>query len=145
MKREIVLSKTPEGILFGCPSWERTIDSWLHSISKGTYVIKLEKMQKQRTISQNALMWTWFEAIAQEWSEATDECYTKEQVKEMFTRKFLPVDSPLGVVGRSTSSLNTEQMTEFLNRVQAYMAQEWGITLPSTEDREFEEWKKQYA
>jgi hypothetical protein len=85
------------------------------------------------------------EALSKEWAEATDDHYTKEQWKEFFARKFLPVTGPCGeIVGGSTSALTTEQMTEFLTKIQAYAATEWGITLLGAEDSMFNEWRSQY-
>lgn len=144
MKREIEIYKLDIGAMTDGPGWEATVKMWLQTIGRGTWVLKLEKKAAQRTVSQNALMWTWFDVIAKEWAEATDRCYTKEQVKEMFTRKFLPIDTPLGVVGRSTSSLTTEEMSEFMDKVHAYVSTEWGIELLNPEDKMFNEWKSQY-
>ena len=84
------------------------------------------------------------DAIAKEWTDATDRQYTKEQVKEMFTEKYLPIETPMGTVGRSTSELTTEEMSDFLTKVQAYAATEWDITLLSPADKMFNEWKEQY-
>jgi hypothetical protein len=146
MKREIVLSKSKEGaILFGCSYWVDVIDTWLKSIGSGTYVLKLEKKQSQRTLSQNALMWVWFDAIAKEFTEATDKYYNRDCVKEFFCRKYLPLELPNGeVVGGSTSGLTTEQMSEFMEKVQAYAATEWGISLLNPEDKMFDQWRNQY-
>jgi hypothetical protein len=49
------------------------------------------------------------------------------------------------VIAGSTKGLTTEQMTEFLNQVQADAATEYGITLPNPEDMYFEVWAKQYG
>ena len=118
---------------------------WLSSIGSGTWELKLERKASQRTLSQNALMWVWFDAIANEWSEATDRYYSRDSVKEYFCRKYLPVELPDGsVVGGSTSGLTTEQMSEFMEKIQAYAGSEWGISLLSPEDNMFDEWRKQY-
>ena len=44
----------------------------------------------------------------------------------------------------TSSKLNTEQMTEFLNRIQADAATEMGITLPQPQDRFFEAFASEY-
>ena len=44
----------------------------------------------------------------------------------------------------TSSKLNMEQMTEFLNKIQADAAQELGITLPQPEDRFFEQFYQQF-
>ena len=146
MKREIVLSKGADGsILIGCGSWYDVINTWLKSIGTGMWVLKLEKKASQRSISQNKLMWLWFEAIAQEFTEASEEYYSRDAVKEYFCRKFRPLRMPDGeIVGGSTSNMTTEEMTEFLDKVQAYAATTWGITLMNPEDKMFDQWRNQY-
>ena len=44
----------------------------------------------------------------------------------------------------TSSKLNSEQMTEFLNKIQADAAQELGITLPLPTDRFFEQFNQQF-
>lgn len=143
MKREITIVKS-EGFEPAVYNINEMVDMWLRSCPNGEWTLKLEKTKHQRSTSQNALMWIWFDAIAKEWTDATDKQYTKEQVKEMFTAKYLPVDTPMGRVGKSTSGLSTEEMSAFLEKVQAYAATEWNITLLSPEDKMFNEWRNQY-
>ena len=144
MKREIIISKNYNG-LPDISTINDTISLWLQTIPKGEWSLRLEKIKKKRSLSQNALLWVWMEVLSKEWAEATDEHYTKEQFKEMFARMFLPVTTPIGeTIGGSTSTLTTEQMTEFLTNVQVYAAQNWGITLLNAEDRMFNEWYSQY-
>lgn len=146
MKREKVFTIDQHGCDVSISNMFDLVNMWMRTIGSGTWVLKLEKKPVQRSISQNALMWVWFDAIAQEWSEATDRCYTKESVKDMFTAKYLPVTMPDGsVVGRGTSGLSSEEMAEFLTKVQAYAQTEWGISLLSPEDMMFNEWRNQYV
>ena len=48
------------------------------------------------------------------------------------------------VIAGSTSKLNTVQMTDFLNKVQADAAAELGITLPLPADRDYNEFINEY-
>lgn len=120
------------------------LEMWCKTALDGEYVITMERCKSARSARQNNLMWMWFEAIAREWADATGRGYTKEQVKEMYCTLFLPVSTPAGVIGGSTSGLTTEQMTEFLNNVQAHAATEYGIQLPSPDDCNLELWMSQY-
>ena len=146
MKREILLSKGKDGsILIGCGSWYEVINTWLKSIGHGLWVLKLERKQSNRSISQNRLMWLWFDAIAQEFTEASEETYSREVIKEYFCRKFRPLRMPDGeIVGGSTSCMTTEEMSEFLEKVRAYTLTTWGIELKSPEDKMFDQWRNQY-
>ena len=146
MKREIDIKKEG-GNLVGRDFIDiyDAVHMWVHTITNGEWTLKLEKKVRQRGLSQNALLWVWMEVLSKEWAEATNDHYTKEQWKEFFARKFLPVTGPDGeIVGGSTSALTTEQMTEFLTKIQAYAATEWGITLLGAEDSMFNEWRSQY-
>lgn len=145
MKREIDIKKEPFSCNRSIEELQRTIEMWITTCPNGEWTLKLEKKVRQRGLSQNALLWVWMEVLSKEWAEATDDHYTKEQWKELFARKFLPVTGPDGsVIGGSTSALTTEQMTEFLTKIQVYAATEWGITLLGAEDSMFNEWRSQY-
>ena len=144
MRREIIISKNYDN-LPNISTINDTISLWLQTIPKGEWSLRLEKIKKKRSLNQNALLWAWMTALSKEWAAATDQHYTKEQFKEMFTRMFLPVTTPTGeTIGGSTSMLTTEQMTEFLTKIQVYVAEQWGITLLNAEDRMFNEWYSQY-
>ena len=144
MKREIEIRKRAgESLLM--EQIRDVVSMWLTTCPNGDWVLKLEKKTVQRGLSQNALLWVWMEVMSKEWAEATGDYYTKEQWKEFFARKFLPVTGPDGeTVGGSTSALTTEQMTTFLTNIQAHAATEWGITLLGAEDKMFNEWRSQY-
>lgn len=122
-----------------------TLKTWLACISNGTYVLRLERKKKQRSIPQNKLMWLWFTAIAEEWSNACGRGFTKEDVHDAYCMQFLPRETPNGLrYGGSTSSLTTEEMTDFLNKVQADAATEYGITLPNPDDHIWDMWVEQF-
>lgn len=145
MKREIVIIKDSVSCSRSVASVVDIVQLWLQGIGPGNWVLKLEKKKVQRSISQNALMWIWFEAIAQEWTDASGRSYTKENVHDYFCQLFLPVTAPNGHnMPGSTSGLNVDRMADFLNKVHAHAASEWGITLLSPEDRMFYDWRNQY-
>lgn len=120
------------------------VELLLSDATYGTYLLTFERAKKPRSSEQNRLMWLWFTCIAKSWSEATNRTFTSQDVHDAYCLMFLPVQTPKGAVAGKTSGLTTEQMTEFLNKVQADAASEYGITLPNPEDRYFEIWAKQY-
>ena len=120
------------------------VEVMLSDATYGTYLLTFERAKKPRSSEQNRLMWLWFTCIAKSWSEATNRTFTSQDVHDAYCLMFLPVQTPKGAVAGKTSGLTTEQMTEFLNKVQADAASEYGITLPNPEDRYFEIWAKQY-
>ena len=120
-----------------------TIGLWMDTVRPGNYTIEMKKIGDKRSISQNKLMWLWFSAIADEWSEATGRAITRDDVHDAYCQMFLPKDTPKGRVGGSTSGLSTEEMSEFLEKVHADAADD-GITLLNPEDKMFEQWAMQY-
>lgn len=120
------------------------VELWLADSMNGTYLLTFERAKKPRTSEQNRLMWLWFTCIAKSWSEVTNRTFTSQDVHDAYCLMFLPIQTPKGAVAGKTSGLTTEQMTEFLNKVQSDAASEYGITLPNPEDRYFEIWAKQY-
>ena len=120
------------------------VEVMLSDATYGTYLLTLERAKNPRSSEQNRLMWLWFTYIAKSWSEATNRTFTSQDAHDAYCLMFLPIQTPKGVIAGKTSGLTTEQMTEFLNKVQADAASEYGITLPNPEDRYFEIWAKQY-
>lgn len=120
-----------------------TIQLWLDTVRIGRYTIEMKKVVEKRSISQNKLMWLWFSAIADAWSDATDRAFTRNDVHDAYCLMFLPIDTPKVRVGGSTSGLSTEEMSEFLEKVHADAADD-GITLLNPEDKMFEQWAMQY-
>lgn len=120
------------------------VELLLSDATYGTYLLTFERAKKPRSSEQNRLMWLWFTCIAKSWSEATNRTFTSQDVHDAYCLMFLPIQTPKGVIAGKTSGLTTEQMTEFLNKVQSDAASEYGITLPNPEDRYFEIWAKQY-
>ena len=123
----------------------RQVRLWFSDATNGSYMLSFEKIKKPRSNDQNRLMWVWFTCIARSWSEATGRVFTRENVHDAYCQLFLPVTLPSGQnIAGSTSKLTTEQMTEFLNKVQADAADSYGINLLSLTDVRYEEWARQY-
>ena len=119
----------------GKVTWEKPLDLLLSLLPNGKFTLTIKKQAKDRSISQNALMWMWFACIA----DTTGN--TKEEVHDAYCYMFLsrPVTmgSRSGIIPMGTSGLNTEEMKEVLDKVQADAAQ-MGITLPDPGDQYFE-------
>ena len=146
MKRRFFLSK--KGGTFASISIERLFDSVraaLAAIPNGEYQLTLERRVMKRSANQNAMMWAWFACIAQAWSEAYGKTFTAQDAHDAYCLLLLPTTTPKGRVGGRTSALTTEQMTEFLDKVQADAASELGITLPTPADAAWEYFAKEYG
>lgn len=116
------------------------LDAWIDDSLNGKFVVQFSRLQEKRSISQNDLSWVWYQLIADAWGEATGMVFTAQQVHDVYCQMFLPIHTPKGVIGGETKKLSVEQFTEFLNRVQADAASEYGITLKSYNDEGFDAW-----
>ena len=112
------------------------------TLSNGTYTITVKRQNEKRSIAQNDLMWMWLTCIEHETGTPKDEVYM------YYCKKFLMRTIKIGDrqerIYMTSSKLNSEQMTEFLNKIQADAAQELGITLPLPTDRFFEQFNQQF-
>lgn len=91
----------------------------------------IELYRKRRSVSQNALMWIWLHEIATETGNDADDLH------DLFKRKYLLPDEKeiLGEVHQvyTTRTLSTVEFTEYLTRIEAFMATGYGITLTQPE------------
>lgn len=112
------------------------------TLSNGTYNITIKKASEKRSIPQNDLMWMWLTCIERETGTPKDDIYMYYCKK--FLMKTIQVGEKWERIYNTSSKLNTEQMTEFLNKIQADALTELGITLPQPEDRFFEQFYAQF-
>lgn len=106
------------------------------TLRNGTYTITVKRATEKRTIAQNDLMWLWFTCIAHETGTP------KEDVYSYYCRKFLAKQIRFGDrlvnVNETSSRLNTQQMSDFMNKIQADAATELGVQLPLPTDRYYD-------
>lgn len=112
------------------------------TLANGTYTITIKRSSEKRSIAQNDLMWMWLTCIERETGTPKDDVYMYYCKK--FLIKTISMGEKLERIYNTSSKLNTEQMTEFLNKIQADAQTELGITLPRPEDRYFEEFYSQF-
>ena len=108
----------------------------------GDYVITIARKKEPRSVEQNALMWLWFTCMEQETGTP------KQDIHDYYCQKFLQRDiqwnGRVERITEGTSKQTKERMTVFLNQVQADAAVEFGITLPSPEDKYWEDFYNEY-
>lgn len=112
------------------------------TLANGTYHITVKRASEKRSIPQNDLMWMWLTCIERETGTQKDDIYMYYCKK--FLMKTIQVGSKLERIYNTSSKLNTEQMTDFLNKIQADAKMELGIDLPQPEDRFFEAFYNQF-
>jgi hypothetical protein len=118
------------------------LENAFNTIANGAYILTVKKEANKRSLDQNSLVWLWFTCIERE--TGTD----KNDIHDYYCSKFLHrevnIHGKRMVIG-GTSKLNTAQFADFLNKVQADAASEFGIRLPSPDDLRFEEFKNEYS
>lgn len=96
------------------------------------WTIEIKRHVKKRSLSQLALYWMWVGVIAKETGNDTDTLH------EFFKNKFLtPTIVNIGneqFERRTTTKLPTDEMSAYMNQVQAFAGAELGILLPQPEE-----------
>ncbi len=111
-------------------------------LANGKYTITIKRANEKRSIPQNDLMWMWLTCIERETGTPKDDVYMYYCKK--FLMKTIQVGNKMERIYNTSSKLNMEQMTEFLNKIQVDALTELGITLPKPEDRFFESFYAQF-
>jgi len=95
----------------------------------------LPKPKKKRTLAQNALYRAWLDIVAKESGNNSDLLHANMKRLYLSKRKRLVIKKKISYVYDmgSTTDLNVEQFTEFLNKVYTFFS-DFGYVLP-TEDK----------
>ena len=133
----------------------RTLDQCCAFLPNGDYVATIEtkaqwEKKRPRTVSQNALLWIWFQDIANFFNTTYGNSgWNKQSVHDLFCEMFKTIEIlPNGQIVNKwveTSKLNKKQMTDFMNKVQEYMATEHGATVPLPDDDKYKDFQNIYS
>lgn len=126
----------------GRVSLDTDLDYLFSTLRNGSYNLTLKRVNEKRTVNQNDLMWMWFRCIENDTGTDKNDIYMYYCKK--FLCKVIRLGEKVEKVYETSSMLNTAQMTEFMNKIQADAASEFGITLPIPDDRYFEAFYQQY-
>lgn len=127
----------------GKVSMDKSFDLICSLLQNGVYTLKIVKKTTPRSFSQNALMWMWFKCMEEATGQSKDDFHDYYKCK--FLRRQILVKGQLKTVIGSTTTLNTIQMTDYLNKIQADAATEFGITLPLPEDKMYADFVANYS
>jgi len=115
-----------------------SLNSLISTLKNGEYSLLIKKKTKQRTISQNKLLWLWLNCIAQELG------YTAQDMHDYFCTKYLSKEVYGAIIVVGTKDLTTLQFKQFLDNIKIFAATELGITLPDPEDLYFQSFLVRY-
>lgn len=135
--RTFTMTKIGDGI-----SFDREPAAVFSTLRDGRYVVTITKDRARRSLDQNALMWLWFSCVESE--TGTDRHDVHDYYCAKFLRRTIAWNGTERTVVEGTRRLSKERMAEFLGKVQADAATEFGIRLPNPEDRYFEEFYQTY-
>ena len=98
---------------------------------KKPWAITIEPHRKKRSLSQNGLYWKWLDETVALVSKETGN--DSDDLHEFFKQKFT-MPKTFGVNGEAcrrwtTTTLTTGEMSEFIDRVYAWVTSELGIML----------------
>ena len=137
MARPVILTKKD-----GRGTLDQELPYIFSTLANGTYTITIKRASEKRSISQNDLMWMWMQCISSETGTPKDDIYMYYCKK--FLMKTVTIGNRMERIYTTSSKLNTVEMTNFLNQIQADALTELGITLPLPTDRIFECFYQQY-
>ncbi len=94
-------------------------------------VVETKPIRERRTPSQNAYYWSQIVPVVAEFlSEATGEFIDSKGAHYVLKCAFLgKVETPLGPVPRRSSELSIEEFSQYVDRILAHCASEWGLDL----------------
>ena len=128
--------------LNGVVTMDKDFDFMCSLLRNGEYTVKIVRKTQPRTISHNSLMWMWYKCMEDATAQSKDNFHDYYKAK-FLSRQIVVRNRWVTVVG-STTDLNTLQMTEYLEKVKADAAVEFGITLPLPQDRNYQAFVNHY-
>ncbi len=126
----------------GVVTMDKSFDSMCALLRNGEYTVKIVRKTQPRTVSQNSLMWMWYKHMEEQTGQSKEDIH--DYYKTMFLSRQIAVGGRWVTVIGSTTDLNTLQMTNYLEKVRADVAAEFGITLPLPEDNIYQDFVSHY-
>lgn len=97
----------------------------------GKYVqVSIREQGRPRSLNQNAYMWgVVYQMIADETGHTTEEVHEFCKMK-FLPRKFVAIAGDEYSITKSTATLSTDEMEEYLTQVRVFAATELSLTIP---------------
>ena len=103
----------------------------LKNLSGGVYTINIQRLKDGRSGNQNRYYWEVVVSIL-----ASELGYFKDEMHDILRRKFLGYTKPNPTTGeeewfaKSTTTLNTQEMEEYLESIRVWAVRELDIYIP---------------
>lgn len=126
----------------GVVHMDKSFDYLCSKLRNGKYTVKIVRKTAPRTVSQNSLMWMWFTCMEESTGQRKEDFH--DYYKAKFLCRHIAIKGRLVNVVGSTADLNTMQMSQYLEKIKADAATEFGITLPLPEDVTYQTFVAEY-
>jgi hypothetical protein len=103
---------------------------------EGVYDITITKYKKDRTASQNKLMWLWLGIISNDTGESPENLHQVFKLRFLGTEKIQSMGYSIEIP-KSTTKLTTQEFTDYLDKIEG-LALSIDIRLPHPEDLYYE-------
>ena len=124
------------GIVLYSDYIHETLDNALKTVENGKYTLSLKKDVKPRSLKQNKWLWLIMTCLESGSETGSDRWDFHDYYCTKFLRRRIEVNGKETTVIFGTSKLNTEKFNEFMEKIYADVATEYGIILPHPEDLE---------
>jgi len=128
----------------------KKLGDYLHSLWKENegveFLITVKKNKSVRSLSQNSYYWVILDLIAIHSGQGTgDKNFDRDELHDLLTKKFLGKikQLPKGgaeIISGKTSTLDTKEFTDYLNRVKLWARDEWNLNIPEPKDVTYQRW-----
>ena len=109
----------------------------------GRFMVTVTRSMHRRTVDQNRLYWLWISCMARETGNSKEAMH--DLMRGMFLGKeTVTAGNREAEVPRSTKGLDTEQFTNYLERIRVFAAEELSVVLPDPQDLVFRQFEEHY-
>jgi len=118
---------------------KKTFDDYVRSLNDSEFDLILKEKKSQRSLNQNSYYWAVpIRLISEHTGHTPYEVH--ELLKSMFLKKHLDIDTKEGMqkfsIVKSTTSLNTKEMEEYLSSVRMWASMDLSLSIPEPHEVE---------
>jgi hypothetical protein len=95
-------------------------------------IVEVKEYKKNRSTSQNRLLWMWYGIIAKDQGNTPEELHEAMKVRVLGVERKVVAGQEL-IMPKSSTKLTTAEMTSFLEAIEA-LARQLNIILPRPDD-----------
>ena len=106
---------------------------WQLDLARPQEVV-IRPYRKNRSLEQNALLWSWYAVISEETGHTAEEIH--EFCKAKFLQPhFVDIAGEVRETRRTTTKLKVDEMSAFMDQVYAWATGELGLMLPIPDEQ----------